>query len=198
MLSNAEAWQDTFAHLISQQTQRTSYIEIGAAFPKQSNTTYVLDACLGWKGFSLELNTQYEPQWATCTERGNPCYFQDAITFDYVDALRTHNLPNRLGYLSCDIDPPSQTFKALTTLIDQGLQFDTICFEHDRYCSDQDYHAMSESYLIPHGYKLAVSDVHPIQMPGCYFETWYVKDDIQFTPMNFVDFMHTYQGKFVI
>jgi hypothetical protein len=66
MLSNAEAWQDTFAHLISKQTLRTTYIEIGAAFPKQSSTTYILDACFGWKGFSLELNTQYEPEWAIC------------------------------------------------------------------------------------------------------------------------------------
>lgn len=180
--SSSQALQDTFAHLISQQTGRKTYIEIGGNQPQVDNNSYILESQLDWQGFSVELNQGYAHMW---TSRRNQCYFDNAMNFDYVSALRRHQLPMRLGYLSCDIEPPAQTFTALHVVLDQGIDFDCITFEHDLYASDTNFDNISRKYLTDRGYKVAVTGVYPLGMPGACFETWYVRADINFPKMSF-------------
>ncbi len=190
MISHAESLQDVFAYWVSLHTHNPTYIEIGAAFAKQSNTTYLLDSQFGWQGFSLELNTQYQAEWCSPGIRNNPCYFENALTFDYRTACAQLNIPFHVGYLSCDIDPPNQTLQALQTVISQGVSFDCITFEHDLYYYQPDHDKLSESFLTQQGYKVAVRGVYPLQMPGSVFETWYVKSDLPIPELTFEQFIH--------
>lgn len=189
MRSHAEALQDVFAHWISLHTHNCTYIEIGAAYAQQSNTTYVLDTQFDWQGFSLELNTQYQAEWQNAGIRRNPCYFENALTFDYRNTCAQLNMDHHVGYLSCDIDPPNQTFAALQTVISQGLSFDCITFEHDLYYFQPDHDQLSQAYLAQHGYKVAVRGVYPLSMPGCVFETWYVKSHLPIPELTFEQFI---------
>ncbi len=194
MHSHAEALQDVFAHWVSLHTQNRTYVEIGAAFAKQSNTTYLLETAYDWKGFSLELNTQYQSEWQPGNLRQNPCYFENALTFDYVHTCAQLNLSMPLGYLSCDIDPPTQTLQALQTVISQGLQFDCITFEHDLYYFQPDHDQLGTQYLTQQGYKVAVHGVHPVHMPGCVFETWYVHERLNLPTLSFEQFQILAKG----
>lgn len=179
----AQVHQDIFAF----NTARTkTYIEIGAAFPVKYNNTYMLEQN-GWKGISLEIDTErFKPLWdEQPLKRNNKIYWDNAITFDYVNALKENNLDTHIGYLSCDIEPVENTFKALQTVIEQGITFDCITFEHDKYQSEKDYDPIVTEYLLDKGYKVAVKDVYRWRKRPCYLETWYVNSSIDFNETTF-------------
>jgi hypothetical protein len=180
-IPGAQVSQDIFA--LTTTTNKT-YIEIGASGPIKYNNTYQLEL-KGWKGISLEFNQGRVDQWKDIPERKNKIYCADAITFDYYKALEENALPMHLGYLSCDIEPPKNTFAALKRVIEQGITFDCITFEHDRYQSEIDYDPIVTEYLKDQGYKIAVKDVYRWRKRPCYFETWYVHSSISYTEKTF-------------
>jgi len=189
--------QDLFAH---QSTKNKTYIEIGASGPIKYNNTYELEK-RGWKGFSIELNHNRVSQWDNLPERKNKIYCADAITFDYLKVLKENNLTNRIGYLSCDIEPPANTFAALQRVIEQGIIFDCITFEHDKYQADIDYDPIATEYLESKGYKVAVSNVYinkkyrldgpnsPKTIKKCFMETWYVYNDMEIPFKNYEEWL---------
>lgn len=173
----SQVHQDQFA--LKTATKNT-YIEIGAAGPIKYNNTYLLEQN-GWSGFSIELEPNKVAEW---TERKNKIYCDNALTFDYIKALEENKLPQRIGYLSCDIEPVENTFSALKRVIEQGISFDCITFEHDKYQSEIDYDPIVTEYLNDKGYKVAVKDVYRWRKRPCYFETWYVNSDIEFAEIS--------------
>lgn len=186
--------QDQFA---LQAAQHKTYIEIGAAYPRKINNTFLLEQ-QGWHGFHIELNTARKQSWDEDPERNNTIYWDNAITFDYVNACKENNLPNRIGYLSVDIEPPDNTYAALRQVIEQGISFDCITFEHDKYQSEKDYDPIVTEYLKGKGYKVAVENVYkwrkfrldpnkPKINKKCYLETWYVNNDIDFEKIDYND-----------
>ena len=94
-------------------------------------------------------------------------------------------MPQRIGFLSCDIEPAANTFAALQKVIEDGISFDCITFEHDNYKSNTDYDIIARKYLLSKGYKVAVENVYAMNKPQRIFETWFVKDDVEFNQMTF-------------
>jgi len=183
--SNAQSKQDIFAYSVI--GKNGSYIEIGANRPKKNNNTYELEVSHGWKGFSIELDTTLKAWWEDCPERTNPIYWDNAITFDYLSALKQNNLSTEIDYLSCDIEPPYNTFSALQAVINQGIKFKCITFEHDLYAyTEKDFNEISKNFLIEHGYKVAVTDVF-WKRPENHFETWFVRNDVDFNLVTYSD-----------
>lgn len=180
-MSTAQASQDLFALEVC--TNKT-YIEVGGNSPLKINNTYSLDKA-GWHGFSVELNTKWKSHWDN-SDRNNRCYFADAITFDYAKVLEDNNMSKSVGYLSCDIEPPHNTFKALQRVIEQGIEFECITFEHDWYnFQDTDFHIQAVNYLKPRGYKVAVKDVF-CKKSWLPYETWFVREDIEYAEIDFM------------
>jgi len=183
MKSNSQSLQDIFALSIC--GTESTYIEIGANRPKKNSNTYLLETSNSWKGFSLELDTSFIPWWEDCKERKNKIYWGDALTFDYKNAIKENNLNLEIGYLSCDIEPPYNTFAALQRVLEQGVSFKCITFEHDLYqYTDKNFNEISKSYLQEMGYKVAVTDVY-WKHPENHFETWFVRNDIEFEKTTF-------------
>lgn len=174
-----------------------TYVEIGASRPNQRSNTVALER-EGWRGFGIEIDTRHQHEWPL-TDRKNHIYWADALTFDYKTAAKEQGLPDRINFLQVDIEPPEFTFQALQRVIDQGLVFDCITFEHDDYAWDTCYHDIATEYLKKHGYKIAVYNVcsQRKRNPGVWshIETWYVKDDIPFETMEFFDWMKKYNIK---
>lgn len=193
--SRSQAMQDIFVYNV---TDNATYIEIGAYKPVHKNNTYVLDAELGYRGFSIELNTRWQEAWQGCQERSNPIHWADALKFDYAAQCRQQSLPQRLGYLSCDIEPPNNTLAALKRVIGQGLSFDCITFEHDKANPEfarfleLNIEQQATDFLAEHGYKIAVYDVWAGKNQDWLFENWYVHKDIDFTPMSFAQWRDAY------
>jgi len=180
--SPAQAGQDLFALEVC---KNKTYIEIGGNSPTKINNTYRLDK-LGWQGFSIELNTKWQERWKE-SDRNNSCYFENALTFDYAAALQQNGISNSVGYLSCDIEPPENTFAALKRVIGQGIDFECITFEHDWYnYKDTDFHSQACAFLEPLGYKVAVYDVF-CKKSWDHYETWFVKNSINYEKIQFIE-----------
>jgi hypothetical protein len=113
-ISFSQAHQDLFVRYMLSFKKNGHYLEIGAAEPKQSNNSYVLERDLNWKGVSLEL----DPDLACIfnSVRKNPCVIADAITFNYHHYFMGNCFPKQIDYLSLDIDPASNTYNALKNL----------------------------------------------------------------------------------
>jgi hypothetical protein len=184
-LSNSQAFQDLFALSIC--GQNSTYIEIGANHPKKNSNSYMLEIDYKWKGISLELNKSHSHKWETFgkRKRENKIYWTNALEFNYLNALKENNMPTQIGYLSCDIEPPYNTFAALQKVLSYGIEFKCITFEHDFYnYKEKNYNEISREFLESMGYKVAVTDVY-WSLPENHFETWYVKNDIDFSPTTF-------------
>ena len=193
---SAEAKVDRFAYGLS--GPAGTYIEIGACGPHQRSNTVALER-YGWRGFGVELDQdKHQLGWQT-SGRKNPIYWNDAITFDYQAAVKEQGLPQRINFLQVDIEPPEFTFQALRRVIEQGLVFDYITFEHDDYAWDTCYHDIATEYLKTHGYKVAVYNVcsQRKRNPGVWshMETWYVKDDVPFNTIEFFEWKLKYNIK---
>ena len=184
-----QAHQDAFAYSIA--GRQGTYIEIGAFKPATKNNTYGLEVDHGWQGFSLELNIKWQQAWKECPERKNPVCWTNALEFDYIAQVQSMGLPRRINYLSCDIEPPNNTLSALKRVIGQGIEFDCITFEHDR-CNPGFAHLVKDNYeqqaidfLAEHGYRVVVPDVYAGKSTDYFFETWFVKNDIEYPTMKF-------------
>lgn len=183
---NSQAGQDVFALQVVKDNK--TYIEIGANHYKRNNNTYPLEVDFKWLGFSLELNQKkFKRLWTEQSERSNKIYWDNAITFNYKKAVHKNKMPTRIGYLSCDIEPAANTFAALQKVIEDGISFDCITFEHDNYKSHTDYDTTAREYLKTKGYKVAVENVHPVYKPHRVFETWFVNNDIEINPISYTN-----------
>ena len=182
----SQAYQDEFA--LRACGDNYTYVEIGGAHPDQNSNTFQLEVNNFWRGFSVELNeANYRQMWETDLYRKNKIYWANAIDFDYVAAAKENDLPMHMGYLSLDIDPAPQTFAATKRVLEQGLTFNCITFEHDLYCSTEDYNVIGTKYLTDLGYKIAVTDVYD-DHPHVHIETWFVAPHIDFPRMTFDEF----------
>jgi len=186
--SYSQAKQDFFAHSIV--GDGGTYIEIGGNDPIICSNTYSLEVDCGWKGFSVELDQQHKPKWKSCVERNNQIYWDNALSFNYLQALKDNNMPTHINYLSCDIEPPINTLNALKRVIELGITFDCITFEHDAYQNHTgiDFNQLATAFLAEYGYKVAVHDVFVRSKKiNNIFETWFVRNDLEFMPCSFTD-----------
>lgn len=185
----SQAGQDIFA--LNLTGEKGTYIEIGAYLPKKNSNTYLLEVNYGWKGISIEYEEKYQEYWVNSKKRFNKIYFSDALSFNYKDKLIENNLPLHINYLSCDIDPPGDTFQALVNVIEQGISFDFISFEHDFYLMDQfiedknDYQKLAREFLEKKNYKVAIENVYPKNKKNHIYETWYVANHIKYDELNY-------------
>lgn len=182
MKLRSQAYQDLFA--LSLIGENGTYIEIGGHKPVKNSNTYNLEVFKNWKGFSIEFDTGLKKYWNKCPERKNKVYWEDALTFDYLTAVEENNLSKHINYLSCDIEPPNNTFTALKRVIEQGITFDCITFEHDLYQSKKDFNVIATDFLLSCGYEVAVTQVyykHSIN----HFETWFIRKDLYTNTLTF-------------
>jgi hypothetical protein len=78
-------------------------------------------------------------------------------------------------------------------VLSQGFTFDVITFEHDRYNFGTDIENAANEFLIAHGYKPAVVDVYTYRKSKkIYYETWYVKNHIDFEKISFEEWLVKY------
>lgn len=185
----SQAQQDKF--VVDLIGSNGTYIEIGGHLPKKRSNTYNLEVLHNYKGFSIEFDTTYRVEWEKCKERNNPIVWGDAIEFNYAAMLNNLNLNTHINYLSVDIEPPANTFKALKKVIESDITFDIITFEHDMYQCNEDYHIKACDYLLPLGYKVAVTDVWH-KTPTRIFETWFVGPNISFSEKTFSQWLTRY------
>ncbi len=179
----SQSGQDQFAYNIS--GLKGFYLEIGAHHPIINSNTYKLEKECHWKGISIEYDESFMSDWEKYPERRNRVIWDDAFSIDYYSVEKQIGAPKRINYLSCDIEPPENTFNILKKIIDAGLVFDFISFEHDKYNEGNRYDELSYNFLSTNNYKVAIRDVYSRNKKNKVYETWYVHKEINFDEMNY-------------
>lgn len=179
----SQSGQDQFAFNIS--GSNGIYLEIGAHDPIVNSNTFNLEVQCNWKGISIEYDTSFKKSWENCEQRKNDVIWDNAFNIDYSLLIKQKKLPNKLNYLSCDIEPAENTFKILKKIINSNLEFDYISFEHDKYNIGNKYEALSTEFLENNNYKIAIKDVYSRDKKYKIYETWFVHSKINFKELNY-------------
>ena len=179
----SQSGQDQFAYNIS--GSNGTYLEIGAHDPVINSNTFNLEVKCNWNGISVEYDKSFKMSWGDNKLRKNDVVWDDAFNINYSSLIKQRELPNRLNYLSCDIEPAENTFNILKKVISSELNFDFISFEHDKYSIGNKYEDLSIEYLKNYNYKVAVKDVYSRNKRYKIYETWFVNNDINFKEMDY-------------
>ena len=183
----SQAGQDLFA--LELFGKNGTYIDVGSGEPKIGNNTYSLEVENNWKGFCVDFDKNYEKLWKNCPERNNKVYWEDATKFDYSKGLIENNLPNKIDYLSCDLDPQEKTFMALKKVFFDGVEPKLITFETDKYREKIDYEKLAIDFLYPKNYIIAVKDVYSGLKKNKVFEAWFINKNINFNHINYEEWV---------
>lgn len=194
----SQSGQDQFAYNIS--GLNGIYLEIGAHHPLVNSNTYNLEIHCNWSGISIENDKSFKVDWNNMKQRKNEIIWDNAFNIDYSFLLKSKKLSNRFNYLSCDIEPVENTFNILKKIINAGLSFDYISFEHDKYNIGDKYEKLSLSFLSERNYKIAIKDVYSRNKRGKIFETWFVNKDIDFEEMKYTEWKNKFyvNDKFIL
>ena len=189
----SQSGQDQFAHNLL--GYNNFYLEIGAHHPIINSNTYNLETKCGWSGLSIEYDISFKSEWDEYEKRNNEIIWDDAFNIDYSKIAKEKNFPKIIGYLSCDIEPPKNTFNILKKIINSNLVFKFISFEHDKYNIGDKYEKLSEEFLLNKGYKIAIPNVYSRNKKNKIYETWYIKNDIEFDKIDFSQWKKNFYSK---
>jgi hypothetical protein len=165
----SQAGQDVFVSKMLNEKKSGFYLEVGGGHPTESNNTYLLEARDKWTGLSLEYDRTLIDLYNSV--RLNKAVEADATCFDYLRQLDLMNAPAQIDYLSIDIDPAENTYKALLKIPHDTYRFSVITYEHDKYQSGEEFMNLSRSFLEDLGYQLVVSN---LKIFGNEAEDWWV------------------------
>tara|TARA_B100000965_G_scaffold329580_1_gene293080 strand:- start:199 stop:828 length:630 start_codon:yes stop_codon:yes gene_type:complete len=189
----SQSGQDQFAYNLT--GKNGIYLEIGAHHPITNSNTYKLEKECNWRGIGVEYDHSFKNYWQQCKERKNEIIWDDAFNVNYLEILNKKDFPRRINYLSCDIEPPKNTFEILRKIINYNIIFDFISFEHDKYNIGEEYEKISETFLKEKGYKIAIKDVYSRTKKYKIYETWFVYQDIIFEETKYGDWKKKYYKK---
>ena len=167
--SYSREFQDYFVLSMLYKKRNGSYLEIGGMKPIQDNNTYLLESQFNWIGVSIEWSGDLVNLWQSA--RTNYCHCADATLVDYDELIQRHFTTQHIDYLQLDIDPASNTLKALLKINFFKYSFSVITFEHDVYTGTVFEREASRKILESHGYIRVISDVLHDGLP---FEDWYI------------------------
>jgi len=171
--SKSETYQDFFAYQMGKLSKLNTYLEIGAGHPSIGNNTYLLERH-GWRGISIEIESSLVELFQS--ERKNQIHLADAISFDYLKALKEINQKGSVGYLQIDIDPSLQSLRTLMKIPFDSYKFASITFEHDVYRSTRKIRKAQRRYLQSFGYVLLAKDVKFNKIFS--YEDWWIHPDL--------------------
>lgn len=172
--SLSQAFQESFVLNALSFKREGYFLEIGGADGLEASNTYLLEKEFGWIGLAAELDTDLHAKYKAV--RSTECVCVDATSWDPTPCLKQLNFPKQIDYLQVDIDPASQSLKALINLPFNEYRFSVITFEHDYYIfQDSEVRELSRNFLQAHGYHLVVAGV---ETQGRNFEDWWVDPNL--------------------
>jgi len=175
--SFSQAWQDIFVLVALNGLRNGTYLEIGAGDARSINNTYLLEKFFGWRGVSVDIDPR--SIWSYRLFRQNPCLHRDACETDYQEIFRRLPTAHSVDYLQLDIEPSTNTLRALRKVLSDGVKAKVITFETDFYDASVSQHESdrvrfeSREILRNFGYQLVAADVGSTSIANP-FEDWYV------------------------
>lgn len=170
----SQAWQDEFVNNILNFKRNGYFIDIGSTDGINQSNSYFFESEMGWKGICVERGIGYTEHY----KNNRTCLFlnEDALQIDYDSILTTNNFPNRIDYLSVDIDENSAA--GLNKLPFDKYRFSVITIENDMYRFGDILRNEERNILNKYGYYCLFPNVFVPK--GCgmgdnlIFEDWFV------------------------
>ena len=125
--SYGESNQDLFVITVLKGKKLGSYIEMGSRDPIDKNNTYMLEKDFNWSGVSFDIDQSYLERFNSI--RSNKTFLQDATQVDITKYISD----KYVDYISLDLEPPTNTLAALENIVNYGIEFAVLTFEHDSY-----------------------------------------------------------------
>jgi hypothetical protein len=170
----SQVYQDIFVLTMLNGKIGGTYLEIGSGEPFYGSNTALLETNFDWTGIGIELDSSRHSKHSI---RKNPVFCIDGTTANYDQLLSEYFKNNIIDYLQLDIEPSSNTFKALQKIPFDKYKFRVITYEHDHYIDiTKQYRKKSRQFLSSLGYVLLVNDVSPRE--DCSFEDWWVHPEL--------------------
>ncbi len=170
--SNSTDYQESFVLSVLKEKQDGFYLELGSAWPKKENNTYLLETVYNWQGIGFEIDKDLVEEYRSV--RKNPVIHTDAMTFDYRKYFKENNVPKQIDYLQMDLHPAYSTLQALRQLPLDEYRFSVITYEHNRWWDEGLHkHIQEESQRIlkSYGYTLVVENLLDKTRP---LEDWWI------------------------
>lgn len=170
--SNSTDYQESFVLSVLKEKRNGFYLELGSAWPKKENNTYLLETVYNWQGIGFEIDEELVKEYKSV--RKNPVIQGDARKLDYRSILKEYNAPKQIDYLQMDLHPALSTLEALKQLPLDEYRFSVITYEHNRWW-DEDLHKYiqeeSQRILKEYGYFLVVENLLDKVNP---LEDWWI------------------------
>lgn len=173
--SLSQAFQESFVlNALSGKTDGT-FLEIGGADGLEASNTFQLERNFAWHGLAIEWDPKLHSSYIK--NRNTSCLCIDATNWDAQSYLEDFEFSEQIDYLQVDIDPATQSLKALYNLPFDKYRFSTITFEHDYYVTgNPSVRNDSRDFLYSHGYHLLVAGV---ETQGRNFEDWWIDPSVE-------------------
>jgi FkbM family methyltransferase len=167
LLRYSQIGQDKFVLSFFNNKYHGTFLDIGCQLPEEINNTMLLEEN-GWTGLSLDIE-DYSEEWK---ERKNPFIQADALTCDYYELFKKHNMASVIDYLSIDIEGDGSRIACLKKILDTGYEFKVITIEHDAYRGfDETERKPQRELLTKKKYTLLNPD---IELDGQAVEDWWI------------------------
>jgi hypothetical protein len=180
---NGDAYQDMFVIKANNYKNNGYFVEIGSAWPKRTNNSYILEKYFDWKGIMIEYDNRYLESYKL--ERPNSIHvMNDATEIDYLKLFEENNVPLNVDYLQIDLEVDNESTLKVIKLFDKYIfdkyKFATITFEHDFYRGDfYNTRYISRQILHKRGYVLLFPDIGlGIDTEFGSFEDWWIHPDL--------------------
>ena len=175
--SYSQAWQDIFVLVALDGLVEGKYVEIGAGDARNINNTYLLEKEFGWVGVSLDIDPKAVISYRR--RRTNQCLLADACQVDFSEIFKEIDFGSQVDYLQVDIEPSTNSLKALRNFMASGVKPRVVTFETDFYDPNmseevsQKVRNESRDLMWSLGYELIAGDVGSTSAANP-FEDWYV------------------------
>lgn len=175
--------QDEFVFNIFNHKTGGYFLDIAAGHPWIGSNTYTLEKQFGWQGLCFDVY-DYEQNFQWSQHRSAPFVLMDVCTDQFTDFIK-NTVPSRLvvDYVSLDVNGPNvdMVLIALKKLINSGIRFKSVTFEHECWLGDGNETNRIESRKILEGLGLVrlFEDVKlwglQFSRTGNYsFEDWWI------------------------
>ena len=169
--------QDEFIYNIFDQKKNGFFLEISCGNPIIGSNTYTLEKYNQWSGFSFDIyDVDAAYQWS---EKRTSKFVQiNATTEQFTEFLKNNMPPDLIvDYISLDIDDDS--ILALQRVIDAGVKFKSVTFEHEYHRLGDTQRTASRDILEEIGMVRLFEDVRAANIHGpcgetIVFEDWWI------------------------
>jgi len=165
----SQSGQDLFAlAMLPQYKDMGTYLEIGSYLPFKHSNTALLEIN-GWSGISVEKQNEFVQEFNSA--RRNHAICANALDVEYSSVCKPFDL--HFDYCSIDIDPAEQSYFVLKRIIESGVKFNSLTFEHDKYRDGPVVQIASYILLKKHGMTRIEKDVKARGFGS--FEDWWIR-----------------------